>query len=29
MAVKFASSFGAEVTILSSSPEKEIDAKEL
>lgn len=29
MAVKFASSFWAEVTILSSSPEKEVDAKEL
>jgi len=29
MAVKFASSFGAEVTMLSTSPSKEADAKEL
>jgi len=29
MAVKFASSFGAEVTMLSSSPSKEADAKKL
>ena len=29
MAVKFASSFGAEVTMLSSSPSKEADAKRL
>jgi uncharacterized zinc-type alcohol dehydrogenase-like protein len=29
MAVKFASSFGAEVTMLSTSPEKEADAKRL
>jgi uncharacterized zinc-type alcohol dehydrogenase-like protein len=29
MAVKFAASFGAEVTVLSTSPEKEADAKKL
>jgi uncharacterized zinc-type alcohol dehydrogenase-like protein len=29
MATKFASSFGAEVTILSRSPEKKIDAQQL
>lgn len=29
MAVKFASSFGAEVTMLSTSPNKEVDAKRL
>ncbi|SRR5579871_24387 len=29
MAVKFAASFGAEVTMLSSSPSKEVDAKKL
>jgi len=29
MAVKFASSFGAEVTMLSTSPEKEVDARRL
>ncbi len=29
MAVKFASSFGAEVTMLSTSPDKEIDARKL
>ncbi len=29
MGVKFASSFGAEVTVLSTSPEKEADAKKL
>jgi alcohol dehydrogenase (NADP+) len=29
MAVKFAASFGAEVTMLSRSPDKEADAKKL
>jgi alcohol dehydrogenase (NADP+) len=29
MAVKFASSFGAEVTMLSTSPEKQKDAERL
>jgi uncharacterized zinc-type alcohol dehydrogenase-like protein len=28
MAVKFGVAFGAEVTVLSTSPEKEADAKE-